>query len=85
VADGLDVCALRRRYGDAVADAVVAALAPHAPERATLLSRDGASLAPSAATAAPRAVHAARLTVPDGFLLSNSVVSDVFARLPAAT
>ena len=82
--DGVDVRALRQRYGDAVADAVVGALAPHAPKRATLIGHDGASLAPSAVAAAPRSVHTARLTVPDGFLLSNSVVSDVFARLPAA-
>jgi hypothetical protein len=85
LADGLDMRALRAQFGDAVADAVVAGLAKHAPVRAALRGADGALLAPERAKAAPCAVHAARLTVPDGFLVSNSVLSDLFAALPASS
>jgi hypothetical protein len=85
LADGLDMRALRAQFGDALADAVVVGLAKHAPVRAALRGADGALLAPERATAAPCAVHAARLTVPDGFLVSNSVLSDIFAALPASS
>jgi hypothetical protein len=43
--------------------------------------RSGAPLSPAEAAARPADVHAARLTAPDGFLLSNSVLAAVFARL----
>ena len=82
LADGVDLHALRRQFGEPVANAVVAALAPHAPERVALCSADGNVLSPQNVAAAPGGVHAARLTVPDGFMLSNSLLSDVFARLP---
>jgi len=78
LADGVDVRALRCDFGDAAADKVVAALAEHAPALALLRGAGGAALTPGAA---PREVHAARLTAPDGFLLSNSVLAAVFARL----
>ena len=57
------------------------ALARHAPALATLRSADGAPMAAEAAAACPADVHTVRLTAPDGFLLSNTVLADVFARL----
>ena len=81
LSDGIDVAALRAAYGAKSADAVVAALARHAPALATLRGADGAQVTAEAAAAHPTDVHAARLTAPDGFLLSHTVLADVFARL----
>jgi hypothetical protein len=74
--------ALRSAFGDASADAVVAALAEHAPALATLRGAGGAALNPPHAAAHPADVTTAQLTAPDGFLLSNSVLAAaVIARL----
>jgi hypothetical protein len=81
LAAGVDMRALRSAFGDTAADAVVAALAEHAPELATLRGAGGAALDPAHAAARPADVTAAQLTAPDGFLLSNSVLAAVFARL----
>ena len=72
---------LRATFGDVPADSVVAALADHTPALATLRGAGGVALAPRDAAAAPRDVHTVQLTVPDGFLLSNSILAAVFARL----
>ena len=81
LSDGIDVGALRVAFGAKSADSVVQALARHAPALATLRGADGAPVAAEDAAARPADVHAARLTAPDGFLLSNTVLADVFARL----
>ena len=69
-ADGLDLDAMERRFGAAASDAVWAALLPYAAR--------GLVAAFSSSSARPLG---ARLTDPRGFLLSNDVISSVFAAI----
>ena len=68
-ADGLDLGSLALRFGAAASDRVWAALQPHVESGLVLVAQSAA---------APRRV---RLSDPRGFLLSNDVISSVFAAL----
>ena len=71
-ADGLDLDAMERRFGAASCDAVWAALLPYAARGLV------AAFSSSSSSARPLG---ARLTDPRGFLLSNDVISSVFAAI----
>jgi hypothetical protein len=87
--DGLDLAALEAEHGAAAAAKVLGALRPHAA--AGLVELRPAAAAPGAGAAAaggaeggahaPLRVASARLSDPGGFLVSNDVISDVFAAL----
>ncbi len=70
MSEGLDVAHLGRRFGNARAERVVEALRAHEDARLVEVERTSAG-----------AARRVRLTAPEGFLLSNSVLADVFARL----
>ena len=87
--DGLDFDVLRLRYGASVADQIWQALRPHCDRQlvhATFGSKsavidsvtDGSSHCFSSDHAN---VQHARLTDPQGFLMSNDIISDVFVAL----
>lgn len=90
LSDGLDLAQLGARFGTAPTAAAAAALAPHVDaglaevvaDRAHALSsgsRGHAAGAKGGGEGLSRCV--VRLTDPEGFLVSNDVISDVFAAL----
>ena len=66
-ADGLDVGRVEAAFGAAAAADVRRGLAPHVQRGLAVWDEGG---------------HVVRLTDPDGFLVSNDVIADVFALLP---
>lgn len=90
LSDGLDLAQLGARFGAAPAAAAAAALAPHVGAGLAEVVADGSHALGSGSRG-----HAAggkgggeglsgsvvRLTDPEGFLVSNDVISDVFAAL----
>ena len=70
-ADGLDLDAMERRFGAAASDAVWAALLPYAARGLVAAFSSSSSARPLGA----------RLTDPRGFLLSNDMISSVFAAI----
>lgn len=111
-ADGLDLAALRRRYGGACVEKMLPVLRRHAaaglvelrmvaapaaggPGEAANAAAAAAGTAGGAAAAAAGGLRgqggaaapgggdvvSARLTDPNGFLVSNDIISDVFAAL----
>ena len=71
-ADGLDLADFAARYGSAASNLLLRALEPH--ERTGLVMR-------MEKEEGSRAGESVRLTDPEGFLVSNDVISDVFAAL----
>lgn len=79
-ADGLDLDLLEQRFGRQQRLAVVGAVAGAAQRGlAVLCNSSGQQLGP--AHEELRQAVSVRLTDPDGFLVSNDVISDVFAAL----
>ncbi len=72
-AAGVDLAELRRRFGPEAAAAVAGALAPHEP-LGHVWGLDG-----QGSRCAVAAAQRIRLSDPRGFLMSNDVISDVFA------
>lgn len=72
-AAGVDLAEMRRRFGPEAAAVVGAALAPHEP-RGNVWGLDG-----QGSRCAVAAAQRIRLSDPRGFLMSNDVISDVFA------
>lgn len=85
--EGLDLREVASRWGEGEARAVVEALAPSVA--AGLASEETAekssvsSSPPSSSSPPPPVWPVVRLTDPEGFLVSNSVISDVFVGLDA--
>ncbi|CAL8464114.1 g3649 [Coccomyxa elongata] len=75
-ADGLDMADFGERFGEGAVRAVNAALEPH--EAAALVERHAEK---PTSEKAGKAVEVVRLSDPDGFLVSNDIISDVFAAL----
>lgn len=75
-ADGLDMADFRERFGEGAVRAVNAALEPH--EAAALVERRAKE---PTIEEGGKAVDLVRLSDPDGFLVSNDIISDVFAAL----
>ena len=68
LADGLDLASLAAQHGQAAAATVLKALQPHAARGLVEIEGAGSS-------------QIARLSDPDGFLVSNHIISDIFAAL----
>jgi oxygen-independent coproporphyrinogen-3 oxidase len=77
-ADGLDMYRVQRDFGQHVVQQLGPVLDRHAAAgRVQLLDAAGSCVSSF------RHAHQARLSDPDGFLLSNAVISDLFAALDA--
>lgn len=79
-ADGLDMQQVQRDFGQDVVLQLGPVLDQHAAAGRVLL-QDAAGSSVSSFMPA----HRARLSDPDGFLMSNAVISDLFAALDAAS
>lgn len=94
--DGLDLQRFRDRFGDRAASAVSATLQGHVEHGLVVPFADGAGgvqwrsssdRGSSSSVTVGAVAGSVRLRAPEGFLLSNAVISDVFAALdrsPAA-
>mmetsp|Transcript_19983 Transcript_19983/g.55628 ORF Transcript_19983/g.55628 Transcript_19983/m.55628 type:complete len:480 (+) Transcript_19983:87-1526(+) len=86
-ADGLDMRSFAAEYGADAASRVLAAMESHFQDGLVLAIHEGREPAgpthPGSMQEQLRSARGVRLADPDGFLLSNHVISDVFAALSA--
>lgn len=82
LADGLDLSQLAARHpqGEEAAALVAAALRPHV-ERGWAVASNASSSGSSSGGSAGGTVRHVRLADPQGFVMSNDIISDVFAAL----
>jgi len=79
LAEGLRMAPLRDTFGGGAADEVFKGLQKHGPKYVSFLDIEGRAVEDIDNSA--DLVHRVRLTDPDGFLVSNDIISSLFAKL----
>lgn len=77
MSDGLDLDQVAVSFGQPAAQAIAGCLQPHQKQGLVQFELEASSHAVQAA----RRLGAVRLTDPEGFLVSNDIISDVFVAL----